>query len=111
MITRTAIFEGQVKPGHEEAFFAAVENRLMPLWRAFPHTLDVRLFQVEDCDDPERPIAFIQQIDYPSAAHMQEAIASPARDAARAVTLELMTLFEGRFYHVITASSRLEKAG
>ncbi len=111
MITRTAIFEGRVKPGHEEAFYDAVENRLAPLWQAFPHALDVRMFRIDRCDDAERPVAFIQQIDYPSVAHMEEAITSPARDSARAVTMELMELFEGRFYHLVTGADRLKKAG
>ena len=107
MITRTAIFEGRVKPGREEEFFSAVERRLAPLWQAFPHALDVRFFRVEDCDDDERPVAMIQQIDYPSREAMAEAITSPQRDAARAVTMELMELFEGRFYHVLSGPNRL----
>lgn len=111
MITRTAIFEGTVKPGHEDAFFQAIEERLAPLWQAFPHALDVRLFRIDRCDDDERPVAFIQQVDYPSIAHMEEAITSPARDAARAVTMELMKLFDGRFYHVVSGENRLSKTG
>jgi hypothetical protein len=39
MITRTAIFEGRVRDGRAEDFFAAVEGRLAPLWQAFPHAL------------------------------------------------------------------------
>jgi hypothetical protein len=53
----------------------------------------------------------IQQIDYPSMEAMQAALASPARDAARAVTLELMEMFDGRFYHVITGPDRLAAQG
>ena len=105
MITRTAIFEGKAKPGNEEQFFEGVERLLLPLWQAFPHALDVRFFRADECDDPERPVAMIQQIDYPSLEAMNEAITSPARDAARAVTMELMELFDGRFYHVITGPS------
>ena len=107
MITRTAIFEGTVKQGREEEFFAAVEQRLAPLWQAFPNALAVRFFRADDCDDGERPVAMIQQVDYPSLEAMHEAITSPQRDAARAVTLELMKLFDGRFYHVITGPDRL----
>lgn len=107
MITRTAIFEGRVQPGQEDAFFEGVEQRLAPLWQKLPHALDVRFFRVDDCDDAERPVAMIQQVDYPSTEAMQEAITSPARDAARAVTLELMEMFDGRFYHVITGPDRL----
>jgi len=107
MITRTAIFEGRVKEGRDEEFFAAVESRLAPLWQAFPHALAVRFFRAQACDDGERPVAMIQQVDYPSTEAMQAALASPQRDAARAVTLELLEMFDGRFYHVITGPDRL----
>jgi hypothetical protein len=101
MITRSAIFEGRVTPGFEEEFFAAVETRLAPLWRRFPHALDVRWTRITSKDTDAPPIAMIQQIDYPSLAALEEAIASPIRSEARAVTMELMKMFEGRFYHVV----------
>lgn len=101
MITRTAIFEGRVKPGFEEEFFAAVETRLAPIWRRFPHALNVRWTRVTAADADSPPIAMIQQIDYPSLAAVEAAIASPVRAEARAVTMELMKIFEGRFYHVM----------
>jgi hypothetical protein len=107
MITRTAIFEGRAKPGYEDTFFAAIEQRLAPLWQAFPHALDVRFFRVDAVDDAERPVAMIQQVDYPSLDAMALALTSPQRDAARALTLELMEMFDGRFYHVITGPDRL----
>ena len=102
MITRTAIFEGRVKPGCEERFFAEVRDRLAPLWRRFPQASNVRLLRVERADDDALPIAMIQQIDYPSFEAMEAAIASPVRAEARAATLELMEMFEGRFYHVVS---------
>ncbi len=107
MITRRAIFEGSIKPGMEEKFFHEVETRLAPLWQAFPHALAVRLFRIEESDDAERPILMIQEVDYPDMDKMREAITSPARDAARAVTMELMEMFDGRFYHVISGIDRL----
>ena len=109
MITRTAIFEGRVAEGKEAKFFAEVESRLVPLWQAFPHALDVRFWRADSCDDAERPVAMIQQVDYPSLEAMQEAITSPQRDAARAVTMELMEMFEGRFYHVLSGQERLSR--
>jgi len=48
------------------------------------------------------PIAMVQQIDYPSRAALEEAIRSPIRERARAVTLELMEMFDGRFYHLMS---------
>ena len=108
MITRTAIFEGRIKPGCEERFFAGIEQRLAPLWRRFPHASNVRLLKVAAADADAPPIVMIQQIDYPSLAALEEAIASPVRAQARAVTLELMEMFEGRFYHVVSEGNAVE---
>ena len=108
MITRTAIFEGRIKPGCETRFFAGVEQRLAPLWRKFPHASNVRLLKVATADADAPPIVMIQQIDYPSQAALAEAIASPARAEARALTLELMEMFEGRFYHVVSEGNAVE---
>jgi hypothetical protein len=102
MITRTAIFEGRIKPGCEQRFFAGVEQQLAPLWRRFPHARNVRLLKIATADADAPTIAMIQQIDYPSMSALEEAIASPARAEARATTLELMTMFEGRVYHLVS---------
>ncbi|HVY64999.1 MAG TPA: hypothetical protein VHH11_09285 [Gammaproteobacteria bacterium] len=110
MITRTAIFEGRIKPGCEQRFFAGVEQRLAPLWRRFPHARNVRLLKVAAADADAPPIVMIQQIDYPSHAALAEAIASPVRAEARAVTLELMEMFEGRFYHVVSEGNAVEQS-
>lgn len=108
MITRTAIFEGRVKPGCEEVFFATINERLAPLWRQFPHAHNVRLLRISTADADARPIAMIQQIDYPSLAALEEAIASPIRAQARAITLELMKMFDGRFYHVVSEGNAVD---
>ncbi|HVY82203.1 MAG TPA: hypothetical protein VG994_14530 [Steroidobacteraceae bacterium] len=102
MITRTAIFEGTLAPGCEERFFAEVERRLVPLWHRFPHASNVRLLRPVAADANAPAIAMIQQIDYPSLAALEEALASPVRDEARAITQELMQMFTGRLYHVVS---------
>jgi hypothetical protein len=51
----------------------------------------------------------IQQIDYPSMGALEEALASPIRAEARAVTLELLEMFEGRFYHIVSERSEPER--
>lgn len=109
MITRTAIFEGRVKPGFEERFFTAIEQRLAPLWRRFPHARNVRYVRVVSVDADAPPIAMIQQIDYPSLAALEEAISSNVRSEARAVTMELMKMFDGRFYHVVGSAHAAEQ--
>jgi hypothetical protein len=105
MITRTAIFEGHVKPGFEDRFREEVRTRLAPLWDQFPHASNVRLFFIDQMDDGAPPIAMMQQVDYPSLAALEEALASPMRTRARALTLELLEMFEGRFYHAISGGN------
>ena len=102
MITRTAIFEGRIKPGHEEHFLMVFREQLMPMWQAFPHATNIRLLPVIAADSDAPPIALIQQIDYPSVAHLEETLASPPRARARVLTRELMELFEGRLYHLVS---------
>lgn len=102
MITRTAVFEGTIKSGCEAAFKDAVIHRLGPAWKAFPHALDVRLFYMDQADEGAPSIVMMQQIDYPGHTELAEALASPARDAARAATLEVLEMFEGRFYHYVS---------
>ena len=109
MITRTAIFEGRLKAGCEDRFFADVNSRLAPLWRQFPHASNIRLLRVSAADADAPGIVMIQQIDYPSVAALEEALASPIRAQARAVTLELMDMFEGRFYHVVSDANALDR--
>jgi hypothetical protein len=108
MITRSAIFEGKLKPGCDERFFSEIRERLAPLWRQFPNASNVRLHRIDSSDDDTTPILMIQQIDYPSLAAVEEALASPVRAQARAVTMELMEMFEGRFYHLISEGNAVE---
>ena len=102
MITRTAIFEGRIKPGCEDRFLTAFREQLMPLWQQLPHARNIRLLPVQSSDPGSPQIALVQQIDYPSVAALEEALASPARAKARALTLELMEMFEGRLYHLVS---------
>ncbi|MDJ1160118.1 hypothetical protein QNA08_18050 [Chelatococcus sp. SYSU_G07232] len=101
MFTRCAVFEGKIHAGREEEFFRVVEERLLPLWRQMPHARAVRVLRAVRPDGDAPPIAMMQEIDYPSLAAIDEALASPIRTKARAETDELMKMFEGRFYHVV----------
>ena len=102
MLTRTAVFEGRFASGCQAPFFVAVEERLAPLWREFPHALAVRWFRIDEADEGARSIVMIQPVDYPSREAMAEALSSPTRDRARAVTLEIMQYLEGDFYHYLS---------
>ena len=107
MLTRTAIYEGAIKAGHEEEFFRRVRDELYPLWRRFPHVLAVRVQRTVKADPDARPIAMILEMDFPDMAAIDACLASPIRPESHAATEKIMTLFEGRFYHLVTEASAL----
>lgn len=96
MITRYAIFGGQVKSGQEQAMRDWVTANLTPLWRQFARAEEVRvLFGIEqDADGPVIPL--ILAITYADHAAMQAGISSPARHAARDLLPELYDRFYDR---------------
>lgn len=101
MFTRSAVFAGRIKPGHEEEFYAAVEERLLPAWRQMLHAQDVRLFRPR-AQDPAAPDVFlVQEIDYPSREAIDEALRSPRRELAREALESVQHLYEGAHYHYV----------
>jgi hypothetical protein len=101
MYTRSAVFEGIIHPGKEEAFFDIIENKLLPIWRRMPHVQAVRLFRPLEKDDTAPGVVLVQQIDYPTREAIDEALGSPIRDEAVAASRPLTEFFEGRHYHYI----------
>jgi hypothetical protein len=71
-----------------------------------PHGNTVRVYRPQQHDDSSPPIVMIQEIDYPSPEAFDEAMKSPLRPEARAVTMDLLRLVKGRVYHVV--SRRIE---
>ncbi len=110
MLTRTAIYEGAIKAGHEEAFFQRVRDELEPLWRRFPHVLAVRVQRVRSADADARPIAMILEMDFPDMRAIEDCLASPIRPESHAATVEVMRLFDGRFYHLVAEAATLDPA-
>lgn len=103
MITRFALFEGSVKPGHTAAFRAAVLDRLVPLWTQFTGRTDVRVMFGEERDEgaPEYPL--ILAITYPDRAAMEAALDCPERYMSKEVTGEIVAQhFDGRIHHHVT---------
>lgn len=101
MLTRSAVFEGRIHPGKEQAFFDIIENSLLPIWRRMPHARDVRLFRPVQKDDTAPQIVLVQQIDYPDLEAINEALGSPVREEAVAASEPLNELYDGRHYHYI----------
>ncbi len=98
MITRMAIFDGQVKSGQEAAMRAYVEAELAPLWRKFAsaETVEVLYGAEQDPNGPQIPL--ILAITYADQAAMAEGLASPARYASR----DLLPGFYDRFFETVT---------
>ena len=105
MLTRTALYEGTIQPGREEEFFTRVRNELEPLWRRFPNVTAVRVQRTRTADKDARPIAMILEMDFPDMASIEACLASPIRPESHAATVEVMKLFDGRFYHLVSEAT------
>ena len=101
LVTRQGFFEGRIRPGMEQAFFAFVAERMLPVWRSFPGLLDLR---VSTAASPENQVAYPLHtaFDFASVEAMEAALASPERQEALARTKELLRMFDGRVFHVVT---------
>jgi hypothetical protein len=110
MLTRTAIYEGIIKAGHEDEFFRRVRDELYPLWRRFPHVTAVRVQRTRTHDADARPIAMILEMDFPDQAAIDACLRSPIRPESHSATEKVMTLFDGRFYHYVTDATALDPA-
>ena len=110
MLTRTAIYEGTIRAGHEDEFFRRVRDELEPLWRRFPHVIAVRVQRTQSADKDARPIAMILEMDFPDMAAIEDCLASPIRPESHAATVEVMKLFDGRFYHLVAEATILSPA-
>lgn len=105
MITRYALFEGQIQDGEHAAFREAVTREIVPLWKQFPGALAVRVSYAVKRDDgaPEYPM--ILAISYPDIATVETALASPVRTKARAATKAVLArYFTGRIHHHVMAA-------
>lgn len=101
MFTRSAIFRGRIHPGGEEAFYRAVRETLIPAWREMLHAQAVRVYRPRRAEPGAEDIFLVQEIDYPSLAHIEEALASPRREAAMAALAAVRPLYDGQHHHII----------
>ena len=107
MLTRTAIYEGRIHTGQEETFFRRVREELEPLWRRFPNVLAVRVQRTRFSDADAIPVAMILEMDFPDQAAIDACLASPIRPESHNATVEVMKLFNGRFYHLVAEATEL----
>ena len=103
MITRYAVFEGEVKAGQTEAFREAVLARILPHWKQFPGAAEVRVTFSDERDEGAPEFPLILAISYPDLAAMQAALGSEARANSKAATEAVVAeFFEGRIHHHVT---------
>ena len=99
MIVRQAFFEGIIHAGREAEFRAFVEERLMPMWRRFPGVRDMRVQFALTRDEGAPPFPLSLAMCFDDEAALARALEAPIRFESRAVTAELMTMFDGRIHH------------
>ena len=103
MITRYALFEGQVKAGQTDAFRTAVLEQILPYWQQFPGAHEVRVTFSEERDEGAPEFPLILAISYPDLAAMQAALKSEARAQSKAATEAVVAeFFDGRIHHHVT---------
>ncbi len=106
MITRYALFEGYIKDGKTDAFRAAVNARLVPVWTQFPGSCEVRVMFGAERDEGAPEFPLILAISYPDRDAMAEAMHSDARAVSRNITGEIVAeFFDGRIHHHVTEAS------
>ena len=105
MITRYALFQGEVDQARQAEFKKAVLEELLPTWLVYPGATDVRVsFQVER-DDLAPSIPLILAVDFPSREALDLALNSQERLDSRAATQRVLPgLFDGHIFHYITDS-------
>lgn len=101
MYIRCAFFRGHVRPGFEEVFTSFVRDKLAPLWTQFPGAEEVRVMRQEEADVAEPHFEMVLAIRYPSKQAVELALASDVRAESRAVTADLMKMFEGDIFHSV----------
>lgn len=112
MITRFAMFEGQVKPGQAADFQRAIIDQVLPHWKSFPQVLSVRVCFATERDEGAPEIPLILAISYPSREAVDVALASPERARAKSATEAVLErYFTGQVRHHITAANDYIVAG
>ena len=54
--------------------------------------------------------AMILEMDFPDMVAIEDCLASPIRPESHAATVEVMKLFDGRFYHLVAEATVLSPA-
>lgn len=99
MIVRQAFFHGTIHAGREAEFRRFVEERLVPMWTRFPGARHVRIQFEFERDEGANPIAMALSMVFADREALAKALEASVRFESRAVTAELMAMFDGHIAH------------
>ncbi|MEY3141450.1 MAG: hypothetical protein RL298_2191 [Pseudomonadota bacterium] len=85
MFIRCAFFQGNVKPGMEQAFNNYIRKELVPLWTRFPGAQEVRVLRQVESDVGDPHFGMVLSVRYPTRESIEIALASEVRLKSRAV--------------------------
>lgn len=106
MITRLALFQGSIRNGEIAGFRKAIIDRLVPLWKQFPGSSDVRVMFSEERDAGAPEFPLILAVTYPDIETMNGALDSPVRYQSKEVTGEIVgEFFDGIIHHHVTQAN------
>ena len=101
MFIRCAFFQGQVKPGMEDAFKRYIREQLVPLWTRFPGAQEVRVLRQIESDTSDPHFGMVLSVRYPTRESIEVALASEVRMKSREVSKDLIAMFDGTVFHTI----------
>lgn len=106
MITRYALFLGEVFPDKLDAFKKAVLDELLPTWLVYPQAIAVRVSFASDRDQQAPNLPLILAVDFASRDGLAAALNSQERLDSRAATQRVLPqFFKGDIFHYVTESS------
>ena len=91
-------------------FYLVRARQTGALWTRFPGAEEVRVMRQEEADVAEPHFEMVLAIRYPSRQAVELALASDVRAESRAVTADLMKMFEGDIFHSVFRADQLPLA-
>lgn len=106
MITRYAMFQGEIVAGRLADFQKSVMEELLPTWLVYPGATAVRVSFATDRDDQSPNVPLVLAVDFASRQALEAALNSQERLDSRAATQRVLPgLFTGQIFHYVTEST------
>ena len=105
MIIRSAVLEGRVAEADRADFDRHMEVTVRAAIARYPGIRAVRLRRPVETEAGAPPVYLIFDLHFDSLDAMHAALASPVRQEVRAQIAAVMSVFDGRVYHLVLAES------